>query len=181
MIGELQEKLHRQFPEFFRRTDMSLQDSCMPYDIECGEGWYGIILRGCLKLQRLIAKKKELYPDKTFTVEFEQIKEKYGTLRWYYTAQTDSSYDKSFYDAVDEIINEAEAESFYTCEQCGSERAWVAFDSWLRTECSVCKGYTPYADTADAIKRYRDGLIEGIKGLTLEQKEEIKNFWGHVI
>lgn len=69
---------------------------------------------------------------KDFTVQHPraaQIKEKFGTLRFYMTHYTDK---------IDEIIKEAEKKSRITCEYCGKPGE-LRDDGWLFTLCDECE------------------------------------------
>jgi len=62
--------------------------------------------------------------------QLEQVKEKYGTLRFYVGSASDEMY---------ELIRKAEGASARTCEECGAEgnnRAWYA--NWYITLCQPC-------------------------------------------
>ena len=76
MKKELEQKLFDKYPMFRDRTK-SIQESCMPWGIETGPGWYHILDYLCETLARI---------EERHGVEviFDQVKEKYGTLRVYY-------------------------------------------------------------------------------------------------
>lgn len=57
-----------------------------------------------------------------------QVKEKFGTLRFYMTCETDE---------MDKLIQEAEHLSAVTCEECG-EPGELRGTSWLTTLCDSC-------------------------------------------
>lgn len=57
-----------------------------------------------------------------------QVKEKFGTLRFYMTGQTPE---------MDTIINEAERKSAVTCEACG-KKGKIRGHGWLSTRCAAC-------------------------------------------
>ena len=72
---------------------------------ECGLGWADIIHDLCLKLEKILDK----HPENEMYVV--QIKQKYGTLRFYMETETDE---------ISQLIHEAEVLSSQTCEGCGS-------------------------------------------------------------
>lgn len=85
------------------------------FGIECGEGW------------------KSLYEPlidlcKQEGVEIAQIKEKFGTLRFYVASAPDHIYD---------AIDEAEKKSETMCEKCGDAGS-IKTDGWMRTLCAKC-------------------------------------------
>ena len=61
-----------------------------------------------------------------------QVKEKFGGLRFYMTCGTDEVYD---------LIGEAEALSYKTCEECGDTGSEKP-TGWVRTLCDAC--FTDY-------------------------------------
>jgi len=86
--------------------------------ISCGPGWYPI-------LARIEERLSELDPD----YEVNQIKEKFGTLRFYWEGDIPDG---------DAIVDEAEAESARTCELCGSVGHLRTRAGWLKTLCDTC-------------------------------------------
>lgn len=72
---------------------------------------------------------KQLIEDRP-QVEAVQVKEKYGTLRFY-----TNHYD----DCVNTMINFAEEMSACTCEQCGSPGTPTT-GGWIKVQCSNCRG-----------------------------------------
>jgi len=48
---ELQEKLYNKYPKLFYQKDLPMQQTCMCWGIECGNGWYTIIDNACRLLQ----------------------------------------------------------------------------------------------------------------------------------
>ena len=83
-----------------------------------GDGWYDIIDSMCNEIARTDP-----------ACRFEQIKEKFGTLRVY--AQ---SYTKE----ADRAIRKAEEASAETCEACGAPGS-TAGGGWIRTLCTSCR------------------------------------------
>ena len=100
-----------------RRLLERIPDGWGPW-ISCGPGWYPI-------LARIEERLSDLDPD----YGVNQIKEKFGTLRFY--------WEGDILDG-DAIVDEAEAESARTCELCGShgslrtKAGWLAEDSVRR-------------------------------------------------
>jgi len=91
---------------------------------ECGEGWWDLLERACVRIEAAIG------PHDTF--ETEQIKQKYGTLRWYYAGRL----SEAARGAVEEAIDLAEARSACTCETCGAEGRIYDRGGWLTTACT---------------------------------------------
>ena len=87
-----------------------------PYFFEIDSGWYGLI-------KNLIVELLEAGWDK----EVHQVKEKYGTLRFYTGGATDKMY---------EIIRQYERVSAVTCEVCG-EVGQIRPGGWIKTLCDT--------------------------------------------
>ena len=94
--------------------------------IGCGRGWYPIIV----KLDEQIA---AIDPD----YEVMQVKEKFGTLRYYCTGDGEES--------VFNLIMGAEQQSAVTCELCGASGQMHERGYWLRTLCSDCAARQGYS------------------------------------
>ena len=90
---------------------------------ECGRGWSDIILDLSLKIEEILNKNPE--ENEMYAV---QIKEKYGTLRFYMSCETDEIID---------LISDTEALSSQTCESCGAPARMRGF-RWVETKCDKC-------------------------------------------
>ena len=121
MNQELTKKLCEDFPQIFQDTDKPPQQSLMCFGIECDDGWFQLIYDLCTKIM-------ELKPHDGFRAS--QIKEKFGTLRFYVTTASDEIWD---------VIEKAEDESAKICEECGSRRNVTQSGGWVRTLCSNCR------------------------------------------
>lgn len=86
------------------------------YD-DVGPGWRPI-------LERLVVKLRTLGWDE----DVHQVKEKFGTLRFYIGQGT-----REIWDAIDD----ADRESMLTCEDCGAAGI-IRRGGWLRTLCDFC-------------------------------------------
>lgn len=90
--------------------------------IECGEGWFTLLRELSAKLEALIVR---LPLDARKEYRAEQVKEKFGTLRFYMSALTDE---------MSEAIRVAEEASAKTCELCGAPGV-LRSRGWLKTLC----------------------------------------------
>lgn len=120
MKKKLTDKLFEDFPKLYRGRHLSITENLMPFGFECGNGWYDIIY----DLSKAITKL-----DPKGNTAAVQVKEKFGTLRFYVNQSTD---------AVNDIINQAEFESSRTCEHCGNHGT-LHSDGWCITLCQPCK------------------------------------------
>ena len=125
MKKELQEKLYNDFPQLFQDKGKSAEETPMFWGCSIGNGWYDLMHKACEKLMQL-----GLPED----FRFVQIKEKFGGLRAY-----TSGVSKDMYQAVTDIIHEAEDEADETCEYCGSKENVTQAGSWIKTLCSECR------------------------------------------
>jgi len=126
MKNELQEKLYKDFPLIFKQKDLNIKQSCMAWGIECGPGWEPLIRCLCehLMWDPKAGKKRENPPVAA------QVKEKFGTLRFYVDGGDDKDQD---------IIWFAEHLSGSICETCGSMGQDVhQTQGWVRTICNSC-------------------------------------------
>jgi len=93
------------------------------FGFECGNGWFQLLWDLSEKLMKIIEK----YPEnerKHFHLH--QVKEKFGTLRYYMASETDE---------MSECIREAEQKSAVTCEECGEKGVLAAPSGWYVTLC----------------------------------------------
>jgi hypothetical protein len=90
----------------------------------CEEGWRDLLERACARIEAALVEGGAF--------RALQIKEKFGTLRFY--------WEKDMSDAakakVEEAIALAEARSACTCEICGAEGRLYSRGGWLATACA---------------------------------------------
>lgn len=111
--NEWPQRLRDRFPQLFTE----------PCSIECFDGWEKLLTNLCQELQDCVVKHNlDCYPS--------QIKEKYGTLRFYMSTETDE---------ISSLIEGAEKLSHTTCEICGNPGKLTKNGSWLRTRCPSCE------------------------------------------
>ena len=135
MKAELQKELFEKYPKIFRQKDLSMRETCMCWGIATGDGWFWLIDNLCSELQWDIDKNG--YPQ----IEATQVKEKFGTLRFYYTHSGDcSNVNDNDYKrgAQDGTISFAEYLSGGICEDCGSTNGVSQTEGWMITLCKNC-------------------------------------------
>ena len=118
------------FPKMFVNRYKPMTETTMCWGFECGNGWYHIIRALCSNIQHHIDwrnRKNELNPNQPIVpqVTVDQVKEKFGTLRFYYTGGDDY---------IDGLVSMAESMSGVTCEECGNPGSTVG-RGWLTTLC----------------------------------------------
>jgi hypothetical protein len=142
MNQELQNTLFEKYPQLFSNRTKSRMESCMCWGIECNDGWYEILSSVCWRIfqheenisERIAVRNKFDTPnDQTdldyVPVKFDQIKEKFGGLRIYFSGGDDY---------VEGIIGMAEEMSYKICEVCGNSGK-PNKGGWITTLCNNCR------------------------------------------
>ena len=179
MKQELDEYLCKVYPKMMVNRNKHMQETCMCWGFECGDGWFQILnqLMGNIqhhidwrKRQREVAIKynemavagksgnAELFadlvareygsegydaeyirrrceemmtdplrkvPEEVTQVTLDQVKEKFGTLRFYYSGGDDY---------ISGLVSMAESMSGVTCEECGKPGTQTK-GGWIKTAC----------------------------------------------
>lgn len=142
MDQELQDQLFNKYPNLFSNKDKGIKASCMAWGIECGNGWFDILSPLCFMIKQhednirwnieylekndpeKLKEKQEYFP-----VKFDQVKEKFGGLRVYFTGGDDY---------VEGLVSMAESFSYKICEVCG-DRGSPNEGGWITTLCDNCR------------------------------------------
>lgn len=115
MNEELQEKLFKDYPEIFKDKDLPETESCMFRGVDTGDGWFGLINSLCEALQQETDEGN--YPQ----VVAEQVKNKYGSLRFYFRLEhTGESNPARSVEYLKGMVSFAEKMSNTICEKCGA-------------------------------------------------------------
>jgi len=179
MKKELDEYLCKVYPKMMVNRNKSMQETCMCWGFECGDGWFQILnqLMGNIQhhidwkiRQREVAikfnkmaeqlkagdstlfdedmkdmlnrdyvekRKQELIKDplreipaEVPQVTLDQVKEKFGTLRFYYTGGDEY---------IAGLVSMAESMSGVTCETCGNPAEVQNDGGWMRSICKPCE------------------------------------------
>lgn len=171
MSPELEQKLFKKYPSIFRDTNKSPQESCMAFGLEIGDGWYYLIDILCEALTYTFTTSIEVDEEDGIRLGIkpstwkgdekpryflevrqpqviaDQVKEKFGTLRFYYHLEYDPRHaellksgkyadlkevNKRYADYMDGIIHFAETASGHTCEQTGEKGQLHVRNGWLK-------------------------------------------------
>jgi hypothetical protein len=178
MKQELDKLLCERYPKMMVNRNKNMQETCMCWGFECGDGWFNILdqLMGSIKhqidwkekqrigaikynemaaqakagnfdlfeedmkalpndeykekrLAEIVAGDFRTVPDSIPQVTLDQVKEKFGTLRFYYSGGDDY---------IDGMVSLAESLTGVTCESCGNvgERRG---GGWVHTYCTPCE------------------------------------------
>ena len=189
MTDELEKKLIEKYPKIFADCGKDETVSCMAFGLECGDGWYYLLDTLCEALtytfttsvrideedgKRLGIKPTSWSDDPKpiyyFKVEApqviaDQVKEKVGTLRFYYHLEYNKDnlslvetkkypeleeINKRYSSFIDGIIHFAETASAHTCEVTGEQGELYVRKGWLKTlskklvQTKPYAGYKPY-------------------------------------
>jgi hypothetical protein len=142
MDQELQDKLFEKYPELFINRTKSPMESCMSWGCEVGNGWYELLSSLCWRIfqherniaDRLRIRTKNDVPNNQSDIDyapvkFDQIKEKYGGLRVYFSGGDDY---------IDGLVSMAEEYSYKICEVCGNSGK-PNKGGWITTLCDSCR------------------------------------------
>lgn len=99
------------------------------------QGWYGCIAPDGWKDLVLHTDEMLAYIDPNY--EIHQIKEKFGTLRYYFGSNFE--YGTIQGSIMNAITRAAESRSAYLCEVCG-KYGEIRDGAWIRTLCDECAG-----------------------------------------
>jgi len=150
MKKKLEEYLYKKYPKLFENHSKPMTESCMYWGCSHGDGWFFLLdnLRSTISnyidaqhssvdyydnLEKLGVKYKrpEHALEKIEPVVFDQVKEKVGSLRIYYTGGDDE---------IQSMIRFTEKLSESICENCGKFDHSVGRTTvgWVRTICKEC-------------------------------------------
>jgi hypothetical protein len=157
MRKEFDELLCAKYPKIFRDRNAPMNQTCMCWGFDCGDGWFNIIDMLCANIQNridnavdlrtwaikwnenvndpnfewvaFVKREERSVPELVDQVVAVQIKEKFGTLRFYYNGGDD---------VIDGMVRMAESMSAVTCEECGNPGTRTA-GGWIRTLCETHK------------------------------------------
>jgi hypothetical protein len=145
MRQELDEYLCKVYPKMMVNRNKDMKETCMCWGFEVGDGWFNIINQLMGNIQHHLDWKERQrdvtirfnstaapedirpVPDAIPQVTLDQVKEKFGSLRFYITGGDEY---------ISGMVTLAESMSGVTCEDCGSigERR---SGGWIRTLCDT--------------------------------------------
>jgi hypothetical protein len=146
MRQELDALLCEKYPKMMVNRNKNMQETCMCWGFACGDGWFDLLDQLMGNIQHHIDwKEKQLnwaiewnkenpnepreLPDLVPQVTLDQVKEKFGTLRFYYTGGDDR---------IDGMVTLAESMSGVICEGCGNPGKRRG-GGWIHTYCEPCE------------------------------------------
>lgn len=167
------QKLIDRFGMFRKNIDPTLPFPM--FGIECGDGWFDLIWNLCLELEKLDDKNlaeikdnkkaKHLLQGYSVGLEVHQVKEKFGSLRFYVSSSTNEM--QGITNEMQGVINKAGGDSSYICELCGEDAIMCDSDKWIRTMCPDCANkddkYSPREFGKEYAKNISPGLLKRYK------------------
>ena len=133
MKQEFDKLLCERYPKMMVNRDKDMKETCMCWGFECGDGWFNILDQLMGNIQHHIDWNNKNF-EKGYKqykevpqVTLDQVKEKFGTLRFYYSGGDDT---------VDGMVRMAESMSAVTCEECGNPGKQVG-GGWITTLCKT--------------------------------------------
>ena len=133
MKQELDKLLCERYPKMMINRNKSMMETTMCWGFECGDGWYNILNLLMNNIQHYTDWNNKNF-EKGYTqykqvpqVTLDQVKEKFGTLRFYYTGGDEH---------ISGMVRMAESMSGVICEECGNpgERRG---SGWIYTACDA--------------------------------------------
>ena len=135
MRQELDQLLCEKYPKMMVNRNKSMMETTMCWGFECGDGWFNILNLLMSNIQHHIDWNNQNF-EKGYTqykqvpqVTLDQVKEKFGTLRFYYSGGDD---------VIDGMVRMAESMSAVTCESCGNPGEQTR-GGWIKTTCQPCE------------------------------------------
>ena len=147
MKQELDQLLCEKYPKLMVNRNKPMIETCKCWGFECGDGWFNIIDRLMGNIQHHIDWKEKQrnwainfnstaspedmrpVPESIPQVTLDQVKEKFGTLRFYYQGGDDY---------ISGMVSLAESMTAVTCENCGNPGSCRG-GGWVHTYCTPCE------------------------------------------
>jgi hypothetical protein len=128
MKQELDKLLCEKYPKMMVNRNKDMMETCMCWGFECGDGWFNILDQLMGNIQHHIDWKNRT-EEVVAQVTLDQVKEKFGTLRFYYSGGDDY---------ISGLVSMAESMSAITCESCGNPGKQKG-GGWIKTICEPCE------------------------------------------
>jgi hypothetical protein len=129
MNEKLEKELVVKYPKILQDYKGDMKQTCMCWGLECDDGWYDLLDKCMSKLQYFcdICSEKS---GKEVQVIATQIKEKFGTLRFYIKTHGANDIENKI---IDDIIDKAESDSAHICEITGKDANVCHRGGWYKT------------------------------------------------
>lgn len=149
MEKELEKSLKGKHPEILKEMWGDPKKTCMAWGIECGDGWYKLLDETMSKLD--FARKAFTVAGAETRITASQIKEKLGTLSFYFEVESSSDLAKNI---VRDIVARAERDSSSVCEVTGQYGVQCSSGGWIKTLCREKAQELSYEPTKPSLAKY---------------------------
>lgn len=109
-------------------------------------GWYNLLDEACAKIEKILEESYKDYPldpDGIGAFRVEQIKEKFGMLRFYFSFHT---HDSKAFEEITNIVDKAELDSSDICEVTGKPGEVCVAGCWFKTLSEEVRQLPEYKD-----------------------------------
>ena len=133
MKQELDKLLCERYPKMMVNRNKDMKETCMCWGFECGDGWFNILDQLMGNIQHHIDWNNQNFEKgykqykQVSQVTLDQVKEKFGTLRFYYSGGDDE---------ISGMVRMAESMSSVVCEECGAPGQRRG-GGWIYTACDT--------------------------------------------
>lgn len=149
MKEELQLKLVEKYPKILRDFRGDPKTTCMAWGIDTGSGWYDLLDDCMNKMQHFCDLCSK--DGREVQVIANQIKEKFGGLRFYITVYGANDIEDKI---IDDIISSAERKAVNTCELTGENGTLCHRGSWYKTLCRKEAREQGYVACNEELEKY---------------------------
>ena len=137
MREDLEQKLYEIAPILYQQKDLEMDKTCMCWGFSCPDTWFDLLFDLSVKLEELNNKLKEYNTE----IQAAQVKEKFGTLHFYYIIFGDglknAKEELLLNQTIDNLIDEAELKSSQICAICGAKATKIT-KGWITYVCDEC-------------------------------------------
>ena len=111
----------KKYPKVFGTPPYDPRYNLLCFGFECGKGWYPLIDKLANDINNIVERDN---------IEFQvtQVKEKFGSLRFYYDGGNQD---------IQDLVSKAESDSYITCERCGAPGT-LRKEGWYEVRCDEC-------------------------------------------
>jgi len=132
--------LTKKYPMLYKDRFKSMQETAMCWGFQCGDGWFEL-------LHALSDAITTLAVRYGLDITVSTVKEKYGTLSFYYVSQPldfhseliriDKKTQERGYNLIGTLVRHAELATYHVCEVCGNW-AEIRGKGWMTVRCDSC-------------------------------------------
>lgn len=152
------------YPHQFAQRNLPMSETCMCWGFCIGKGWYPILDELCTKLDLIEAATG-------ITTVFVQVKEKFGTARFYVQMIVNNLSELKFKlnddqkglwcDIIHCVVSDAERKTDSTCAECGEQffHDQIVVGGWYYDLCKECftKIHPERAKSLNIVHQNADG------------------------